>query len=401
MAVKEPAQPFWCHIPSPVALTDLARALGATDATLSDVLGLEDDLLALLPSPCLALILIYPTRVGGSCGTVALLHALSNSTPALAVEPGSPLEELLSTPEPGDGEAALVARHSEWLANSTAVRAAHERCAELSTAAAAAGRQGRHYVALGRREKEAADRRAEEEKARRRAKAAEATAAKKEAKMKNNKAKKAPPAFKLEEERRARAAAEVRAQEERAARLAAEQEAARRAKREAAELAGAAEQAALREAAELAEAFRRSEIDAEEEALARRVSRCEEAVSSESAGGGDLMRRVDRLEASLGAAIEGRLKERVGAIERLIGPEAAEAAGQHLPVTEPLAAVSLADAGLDTGRPAPESTMGGETTCIVCFARVKSHAAVPCGHLCACGPCSELMRECPYCRSSQ
>ena len=130
------------------------------------------------------------------------------------------------------------------------------------------------------------------------------------------------------------------------------------------------------------------------------MSRCEEAVSSESTGGGgDLVRRVERLEASLGAATEGSLEERVGAIERLIGPEAGEAAEQHLPVTEPFAAVSLADAGLDTGRPAaPESTMGGETTCIVCFARVKSHAAVPCGHLCACGPCSELMQECPYCR---
>ena len=97
----------------------------------------------------------------------------------------------------------------------------------------------------------------------------------------------------------------------------------------------------LREAAELAEVLRRSEVDAEEEALARRVSRCEEAVSSESTGGGgDLQRRVDRLEASLGAATEGSLEERIGAIERLIEPEAAEAAEQHLPVTEPLAAVS-------------------------------------------------------------
>ena len=156
---------------------------------------------------------------------------------------------------------------------------------------------------------------------------------------------------------------------------------------------------ALREDAELAEALRRSEVDAEE-ALARRVSRCEEAVSSESTGGGgDLQRRVERLEASLGAATEGSLEERVGAIERLIGPEAGEAAEQHLPVTEPLAAVSLADAGLDTGRPAaPESTMGGETSCIICFERPKSHLAVPCSHLCVCGPCSELMRECPYCR---
>ncbi|EOD28973.1 hypothetical protein EMIHUDRAFT_234335 [Emiliania huxleyi CCMP1516] len=201
------------------------------------------------------------------------------------------------------------------------------------------------------------------------------------------------------EERRAKAAAEHRAQEERAAQLAAEQEAARRAEREAAELAGAAERAALREDAELAEALRRSEVDAEEEALARRVSRCEEAVSSESTGGGvELPRRVHRLEASLGTATEGSLEERVGAIERLIGPEAGEAAEQHLPVTEPLA-VSLADAGLDTGRPAaPESTMGGETSCIICFERPKSHLAVPCSHLCVCRPCSALMRECPYCR---
>ena len=160
------------------------------------------------------------------------------------------------------------------------------------------------------------------------------------------------------------------------------------------------ERAALREDAELAEALRRSEVDAEEEALARRVSRCEEAVSSESTGGGgDLQRRVERLEASLGTATEGSLEERVGAIERLIGPEAGEAAEQHLPVTEPLAAVSLADAGLDTGRPAaPESTMGGETSCIICFERPKSHLAVPCSHLCVCGPCSGLMPECPYCR---
>ena len=41
---------------------------------------------------------------------------------------------------------------------------------------------------------------------------------------------------------------------------------------------------------------------------------------------------------------------------------------------------------------------GGETSCIICFERPKSHLAVPCSHLCACGPCSELMQECPYCR---
>ena len=65
----------------------------------------------------------------------------------------------------------------------------------------------------------------------------------------------------------------------------------------------------------------------------------------------------------------------------------------------PIGVVSLADAHFETGRMVPESTMGGETTCIVCFTRPKTHVAVPCGHHCACGPCSERMQDaCPYCR---
>lgn len=69
----------------------------------------------------------------------------------------------------------------------------------------------------------------------------------------------------------------------------------------------------------------------------------------------------------------------------------------------PLAAVPLSEANFDTGRPAvPESTLGGESTCIICFTRPKSHAAVPCGHRCACADCSakimERDRRCPYCR---
>ena len=65
----------------------------------------------------------------------------------------------------------------------------------------------------------------------------------------------------------------------------------------------------------------------------------------------------------------------------------------------PPTAVSLADVSFDTGRPAvPESTLGGETTCIVCFTRPKSHVAAPCGHLCACGSCSDKMQQCPICR---
>ena len=75
-------------------------------------------------------------------------------------------------------------------------------------------------------------------------------------------------------------------------------------------------------------------------------------------------------------------------------------AAAALPPAAPVVVTSLADAQLDTGRrEAPESTIGGQTTCIICFSNPKSHAAVPCGHMCACGDCSAQLDECPVCRS--
>ena len=71
--------------------------------------------------------------------------------------------------------------------------------------------------------------------------------------------------------------------------------------------------------------------------------------------------------------------------------------------TEPAAAsaqpvMTLADVGDIPGRNnVPESSLGGETTCIVCFVNPKTHLAAPCGHQCACGPCAKLMQTCPYC----
>ena len=61
---------------------------------------------------------------------------------------------------------------------------------------------------------------------------------------------------------------------------------------------------------------------------------------------------------------------------------------------------TLADVGDIAGRGAvPESTIGGETTCIVCMVHPKSHLAAPCGHQCVCGICAAQMRLCPYCRA--
>ena len=70
------------------------------------------------------------------------------------------------------------------------------------------------------------------------------------------------------------------------------------------------------------------------------------------------------------------------------------------PSPPPATVTSLADAQFSTGRPEPpESTIGGQSTCIVCFTNPKSHIAVPCGHQSACGACSAQMQECPVCRS--
>ena len=70
------------------------------------------------------------------------------------------------------------------------------------------------------------------------------------------------------------------------------------------------------------------------------------------------------------------------------------------PPVQPPVVASLADALFDTGRPEiPESTIGGQTTCINCFTSTKSHAAVPCGHQCVCGDCAAHLTQCPVCRS--
>ena len=80
---------------------------------------------------------------------------------------------------------------------------------------------------------------------------------------------------------------------------------------------------------------------------------------------------------------------------------AAPAALDMPPSPPPTAVTSLADAQFSTGRPEPpESTVGGQSTCIICFTNIKSHIAVPCGHQCACADCSAQMHECPVCRAS-
>jgi hypothetical protein len=69
------------------------------------------------------------------------------------------------------------------------------------------------------------------------------------------------------------------------------------------------------------------------------------------------------------------------------------------PPAPPPPALTLADApGLT--KPLAESTIGGTTTCVVCFASEKNHAFGPCGHVSCCGDCAKVFvnKPCPMCR---
>lgn len=84
-----------------------------------DVFGLDDDLLAMLPQPITAVILLFPGGVkedqssppalpdgspfflyqvkglGNACGTIASVHAVANSPAAAGLAPGSALKAFL------------------------------------------------------------------------------------------------------------------------------------------------------------------------------------------------------------------------------------------------------------------------------------------------------------------
>jgi len=142
----------WLPLESnPEVMNLFLRKLGVPDVwSVQDVWGLEPDLLAMLPTPVLGLMLLFPVNdhyrtaaqenvepsdypsqlyymkqtVSNACGTVALLHCVANahSTGRLELVPGSPLQVFLEataglTPEERAGrlenDAEIVRVHDE------------------------------------------------------------------------------------------------------------------------------------------------------------------------------------------------------------------------------------------------------------------------------------------------
>jgi ubiquitin carboxyl-terminal hydrolase L3 len=165
----------WIPLESnPEVLTKYTRALGAQKGTWVDVFALDDESLAGIPPPVLAVILLFPISeqydqyckeqdelvkekdqeipnifymkqvVGNACGTVGIIHALANNAEAVQLEDGI-LKEFMTetagmTPE----------ERGQALANSEKLAQAHEKIAEEGQTAAPdpEERLVTHFVAL-------------------------------------------------------------------------------------------------------------------------------------------------------------------------------------------------------------------------------------------------------------
>jgi ubiquitin carboxyl-terminal hydrolase L3 len=152
---------------------DFARRVGVQGGwAFADVLGLDDDLLSMVPSPCIAVILLFPVTeqiarsemarvraargaltqrgaravspslffmkqyVGNACGTVAAMHALVNNRQKLKFGADGPLAELVAADEGGsrgsEEEACDGAASPSSASSATSAGGgAHERAGQL------------------------------------------------------------------------------------------------------------------------------------------------------------------------------------------------------------------------------------------------------------------------------
>lgn len=106
---------------NPEVLNDFSSSIGVKDERFSfqDVFGLDPELLMMVPTPVIAVIVLYPLTeateaiqpgqmetvpndlfymkqtIGNACGTIAVLHCLGNNVKRMRIEDGSFLDRFL------------------------------------------------------------------------------------------------------------------------------------------------------------------------------------------------------------------------------------------------------------------------------------------------------------------
>jgi len=131
---------------NPEVLTEYIHALGVSpEWRLEDVIGLDEELLAFVPQPCAAMILLFPIKsavgdgsgdanpnvffmkqtIGNACGTVALLHSIVNNTKQIGVLPDTPLDRFIkASKDKSPDEIGKLLEESEE------IQAVHEKYAQ-------------------------------------------------------------------------------------------------------------------------------------------------------------------------------------------------------------------------------------------------------------------------------
>lgn len=150
-------------------MTNVAIALGVDSEKwhFVDVLGLDPASLLLLPTPCVSLVLLFPTtaqqssddalevpescyfqedvifvrqQVGGTCGSIAVLHAIVNNLDTIQIEKGNSLLSQFLEVEPSLSHDQMGSKLSDMLLDCRKVAEVH-----ADSPAPAGIRQGRHY----------------------------------------------------------------------------------------------------------------------------------------------------------------------------------------------------------------------------------------------------------------
>jgi hypothetical protein len=110
---------------------------------------------------------------------------------------------------------------------------------------------------------------------------------------------------------------------------------------------------------------------------------------------------IEQARAAEAAEVAAAVEE-AGAAAAVEAVAKAEAAAELLQMEEQMAALALrmqeaqAQLGVPPASPAPDAE---ETMCVVCMDAAKTHIVLPCGHMCVCEACAQLLRDrCPVCR---
>jgi hypothetical protein len=114
--------------------------------------------------------------------------------------------------------------------------------------------------------------------------------------------------------------------------------------------------------------------------------------------------RVAAEAAAAAAAVEAVAKA-AAAAERLQMEQDLAAATLRMQAEALLVQQMQAQLGVPPAAPAPHPDDAEENQCVMCFDAPKDHIIIPCGHVCVCEACANLLTQmrnptCPICRGA-